>query len=506
MGLLNFVDNLLNSITMYRLVLYGLIFIAVTAILSGFLGLLPYSGLELIFSLSFLTLVCFFTNYLISKILKIPTNPESSFITALILFFIFSSRITVFDITALTLAGIIAMTSKYIFTINKKHIFNPVAITAVVLGVSQMGNPAWWIGTEILTPVVLLVGLLIVRKIRRFTLFFSFLAVCISTIIFFGLGQNVDLINLVRQVMLSSPILFFGFIMLTEPQTAPQTRKLHIMYGALVGFLFSTQFQIGVLYSTPQFALITTNLIFFILNPKKTLILFLKNKTKLSPEIYEFSFINKGKFTFYPGEYLEWTLPHSNFDSRGVRRYFTVASSPTEEEIRLAVRVSEKSSTFKKALLSLTEKQKILAYGPYGDFTLPKNKNEKLVFIAGGIGVTPFRSIIKYLLDTNEKRDIILFYTSSTIDGFVYKEIFDKTSEALGIKVIYVLTNTKEVPKTWTGKTGRLTLEILQKIPDYKKRLYYLSGPELMVKSYKSLVHSLGVQTQNIITDYFSGY
>ena len=236
------------------------------------------------------------------------------------------------------------------------------------------------------------------------------------------------------------------------------------------------------------------------------MILFLKEKTKLSSQIYEFSFTNKDKFNFTPGQYLEWTVPHSNFDSRGVRRYFTISSSPTESEIKLAVRVNENSSSFKKTLLNLNEKQKIVASGPYGDFTLPNEKNKKLVFIAGGIGVTPFRSIINSLLDKNEKRDIVFIYTCATKDAFVFKELFDKASKELNIRVIYVLTDTKVVSKDWYGKIGRLTLEMLQEIPDYRKRIYYLSGPDATVRSYKALVKSLGVSAKNIITDYFSGY
>lgn len=504
--LLNYIDNFLNSITMYRVVLYGLIVIALTSILFGFLGILHYSGLELIFSLLVIVLTCFSTNYLISKIFKIPTNIESPFITALIIFLIFSPTSTIFDLTAFILAGVLAMLSKYIFTINKKHIFNPAALAALVLGISQLGIPLWWVGSEVLTPVVLLVGILIVRKIRKFTLFFSFFIVCVSTIAILGFNQGTDVLDLLIQAVSSWPILFFGFIMLTEPQTAPQSKKLQIMYGSLIGFLFSSQFHISFLYATPEFALIFANIIFYVLNPKRSLVLFLKKKTKLSSQIYEFSFANKNNFSFIPGQYLEWTIPHSNFDSRGVRRYFTISSSPTEEEIKLAVRVNENSSSFKKALLNLSEKQKIVASGPYGDFVLPNEKNKKLVFIAGGIGVTPFRSIIKSLLDKNEKRDIVFFYTCATQDAFVFKELFDSASKELGIKVIYVLTDTKSVSKDWDGKTGRLTLEMLQEIPDYKERIYYLSGPDAMVRSYKNLVKSLGVYAKNIITDYFSGY
>src|SRR5258708_7714463 len=88
-------------------------------------------------------------------------------------------------------------------------------------------------------------------------------------------------------------------------------------------------------------------------------------------------------------------------------------------------------------MLDMEIGNQIIASSLAGDFKLPNDKTQKLVFIAGGIGITPFRSIVKYLIDTNEKRDIVLIYSDKTKDMMVYKDIFDEAVTKLNLKVIY---------------------------------------------------------------------
>jgi len=157
--------------------------------------------------------------------------------------------------------------------------------------------------------------------------------------------------------------------------------------------------------------------------------------------VYEFAFTPlDGKLAYKPGQYLEWTLPHKRHDSRGNRRYFTIASSPTETEIKLAARIdTEHSSTFKKALLDMKPGDEIWASQLGGDFRLSRDKGEKLVFIAGGIGITPFRSMVQSIVDQGQRRDITLLYTSLAADGFAYWPLFNQ-AVASGVKPIYVIT------------------------------------------------------------------
>jgi ferredoxin-NADP reductase len=131
---------------------------------------------------------------------------------------------------------------------------------------------------------------------------------------------------------------------------------------------------------------------------------------------------------------MEWTLAHPNTDDRGNRRYFTLASSPAERNLRLGVKFYQKSSTFNKAMLSMDKDTEIVASQVAGDFVLPDDPQQKCVFLAGGIGVTPFRSMIKYLLDSRQRRPITLFYTATTVNDFVYNNTFANQEVEIGSK------------------------------------------------------------------------
>ena len=142
-----------------------------------------------------------------------------------------------------------------------------------------------------------------------------------------------------------------------------------------------------------------------------------------------------------------------------------------------------------------------------GDFVLPRNKKKKLVFIAGGIGVTPFRSMIKYLIDTREKRDIVLIYANKTEEDIAYKNILDLAVEILDLRVIYVVSDLKDKTKQWTGKMGYVNEKIIQEeIKDFSERTFYISGPSSMVSGVKQTIKNLGVGGSNIKTDFFPGF
>ncbi len=346
-------------------------------------------------------------------------------------------------------------------------------------------------------PVVAIVGLLVVRKIRRFNLFFAFLFSAIAMILISNSGDVTSIFELISQVTSSWPIVFFGTIMLTEPLTTPPSKKWQMLYGVLVGSLFGAKFEFGRLYATPELALILGNLFSYTVSFKQRVLLVLKEKLELVPGIYEFLFKADRQFSYLPGQYMEWTLGHSQADGRGVRRYFTLASSPTEPNVHLAMRYEgNESSSFKRAVLSLPVGGKLTVSQVAGDFVLPADKHQKLIFIAGGIGITPFRSMIKYLLDKKEKRRVSLFYICKSAEERIYTDLFTKAKE-VGLKTKYI----------FTGKGGRLGRETLEaEIKDISERTFYISGPNKMVDSVKQVLADMGVKSSQVVTDYFPGY
>jgi glycine betaine catabolism B len=280
------------------------------------------------------------------------------------------------------------------------------------------------------------------------------------------------------------------------------------VYGIIVGILFSTPFHIGSFYLTPELSLILGNIFAFTVSGRTRVKLALAKRTALSSDIYEFDFIPDEKFVFIPGQYMEWTMYHKNSDVRGSRRFFTIASSPTEEKIKLAIRLAkDRSSSFKTALMNLKEGEGVFASHVMGEFVLPIDKDKNIVLVAGGIGITPFRSMIKHLHNLREKRNITLFYVSNNPESFVYMDVFNEASESVGLKTVRVLSGAKDIPADWNGETGFITPDMLKKyVSEFTNSLCYISGPSAMVQSYKKMLIKEGVNSGNIHTDYFPGY
>lgn len=505
-----YINNFLDQITMYRLILYCLIALWLIAVLFSALGILPYRVSALLFSAFFITTVCWITNKIFSAVYKTPANAESLYITAFILVLIINPNQPATYLQYLSLAGwaaIWAMASTFIFAYRNKHIFNPAAL-AVALTSFALNQPAtWWIGTAAMAPFVIICGILIVRKLRRADLVLSFLAVSLILIFGYYLWRGQSLISIAQNSLLSSSLLFFAFIMLTEPLTSPPTKKLRMIYGALTGLLIAPFIHIGPIYSTPELALLLGNIFAFAVSPKHKLILKLNRIVKIATDTYNYWFDSAEQIDYKPGQYMEWTLGHNQPDNRGNRRYFTIASSPTETGLGLGVKFYPNSSTFKQNLAKMKAGDEIVAGQLAGDFVLPADKRKKLVLIAGGIGITPYRSMIKYLIDKKEQRDIVIMYANNKIDDIAYGDILKQAEKELMIKTVFVLSDLKAMPKTWTGETGFISAQMIaRQIPDYNERSYYISGPHSMVTGAIEALKFLKIPAEKIKTDFFPGY
>ncbi len=484
---------------MYRLVLYVLTALWAVAIALGFFGMLALSPSSLFFSTIIILAVSWMANKLFSRIFRAPTNVESVYITAFILALIIEpadfSHYT--GLALVVSAAFLAQASKYILAIKKKHIFNPAALAIAMTALVLNQSASWWIGDTAMIPFVLLGGLLITRKIRRSDLVLSFFVVLFAVTSASSLIQGQNPLDSIFATILHSPYLFFAFIMLTEPLTTPPGKGCRIAYGALAALLCAPGLHFGSLYMTPEFSLLAGNIFSYFVGPKQKLVLRLREKRRIAPEVYDFAFTSSETLRFKPGQYLEWTLPHEKSDSRGNRRYFTVAASPTEEEVRLGIKFNEPASSFKRTLLEMKEGDRIAASGVAGDFTLPHDTKEKLVFMAGGIGITPFRSMIKYLLDKGEKRDIVLFYSNRTSADVAYGEMLDLAREKLGIRTIHVATE----------ESGHIDAAMIREhIPDYRERMFYLSGPYSMVTAFEKTLKGMKLPRSRIKTDFFPGF
>lgn len=488
---MKYLDQFLDSITMYRLLLYYLLFLLAAALVFSIAGILPFSPVLLIVSVLFIVGVSWITNKIFAWAFNAPTNLESVYISALILALIIAPIKSAADLPLLFWASVLTMASKYILALHKKHFFNPVAIALVITAYFINGSASWWVGTIAMLPFSLL-GLLIVRKMRKYDLVVWFFGTALVTMFSFSLLQGSYLLTTLRQIISSSPIFFFASVMLTEPLTTPPTKQLQAIYGAITGILFAPQFHIGAFYTTPELALVIANLFSYGVSPKSKWMLTLKDKIQISPDMWDYIFTADAPVHFQAGQYLELTLPQEKPDSRGSRRYLTIASSPTETDLRFGIKFYLDGSSYKKQLQKMVIGDTLLAGQLAGDFLLPKNDKQKLVFLAGGIGITPFRSMVKYLDDIKQKRDIVLLYSNKNDTEAVYKDIFSTS-----IKTIYVTTQTQ----------GRITADFIkQQIPDYQERKFYLSGPHGLVTTFEQNLKDLGLSKGNIVTDFFPGF
>lgn len=498
--LLDYIDGFLDGLTSYNLVLYFLIIVAGWAVALGFTNNLPYKGSAIAFSALALVAICWAVNSTVSRFLNIYANRESYLISALILALILPPASTAHGFAVLAAAGVAAMVSKYVITWGNRHIFNPAAVGAYFIGTVMHTYPSWWVGTKSLAPLVFVGGVLIMRKMQRFTMVATFMFIYLAFLIINGHGGSSSHIHDLWLGLIGTPVMFFAYIMLTEPLTSPSMMTKYLPYAAAVGLLYS----IARLRVSPEEALLIGNALAFAMAPTRRLSLKFLEKRKEADGIYSFVFKAAHKLAYAPGQYLEWTLPERGSDSRGNRRYLTVASSPTESEYIFTVKIPDgKVSSFKKRLSAYKDGDKILASHPAGSFTLPPSTSQKLVFIAGGIGVTPFRSFARYLIDNNQKRDIALLYSAGLPGEFAFKDVF----AAAGFKVLFTITPPKDAVVNWDGHRGPIDGGLIKSaLPDWQERTFYLSGPYGFVKAVRQNLLGLGVRPSSIKADYFPGY
>jgi ferredoxin-NADP reductase len=192
------------------------------------------------------------------------------------------------------------------------------------------------------------------------------------------------------------------------------------------------------------------------------------------------------------GQFIELYLPHDNADNRGQKRWFTLSSAPTDTLLSITTKFTAgRGSTFKQTLQKLPLGSQVMMADPLGDFVLPKDETIPLIFVGGGMGITPIHSMTRWLYDTNHRRKATLIYSVHDAGELAFVDLFD--------------TYYQEHFKPVVGQklTGQSLVE-LTGTPEHA--LYYLSGPEAMTKALADDLHAQGIPRHQIVTDYFPGY
>lgn len=488
------VDAILNRLTMYRIVLYALLGLLACAEVLALRGIIAISASGLLISTAALIISCYVANRILAWGFQASANAESWLISALILACILPPVTTLTQLGLVCVAGSIAMCTKYLIVLRGSHILNPAAAAVFFMGITGLLPATWWIATPSLIPASVIIALLVLRKQRKFTVFICFALAALGMLMFVSSGLHGETVSVVlKNAVASWPIIFFGSIMLDEPTTLPAGFYEQLLFAILVGVVFASQLHVGLFVTTPEVALLIGNLFTALFVPSIGVVLCLKRITQLSADIYDVAFDRpRRSIIFAAGQYMEWTLPHPHTDSRGNRRIFSIASSPTEQDIHIGFRHYSQSSSFKSALLAMQPGAHIRAAHVTGDFVLPENISQPLLFIAGGIGITPFRSMIKYLTDAKQRVNVIVLYFANNQADFIYKDVLEQ-ARPRGVTTYYAV-----------GRPDHGTL--WDAAPDLAKRMIYLSGPDAFISSCISLLKAMHVHERYVKTDHFSGY
>lgn len=206
--------------------------------------------------------------------------------------------------------------------------------------------------------------------------------------------------------------------------------------------------------------------------------------------VITFIFEPDKNFSWRAGQYLIYNLEHEKKDLRGKMRFFTISSPPFTKTPSITTRIEKKPSSFKKHLNNLKIDGSIDAKGPDGDFII-EDKNKNYVFIAGGIGITPFHSILMQLKNDRIDPNILLLYQNKD-KNIVFKKELDKLN-LKNLKIEYLV-----------GK--KIDGDKVRSIKGFRSKKFYVSGPEPMVESIEKTLDDLGVPKKNQYYDYFSGY
>src|SRR3989304_2712659 len=213
--------------------------------------------------------------------------------------------------------------------------------------------------------------------------------------------------------------------------------------------------------------------------------------------------------SYIAGQYFYFTIPQLKYpDPRGNTRHFTLSSSPTEGNLlRNTTRIRDESG-YKRTLDELEIGVLIDGEGPNGTFILDEKETGPHVFLAGGIGITPFRSMVKYAADKNLGTKIHLIYSNSIPEEIAFKEELLNLSKSWpNLKLDMTITKPEETKEPWQGLTGRVDEALITKlVPDFLQKTFWVCGPPPMVDAMEGALGKLGLSSGKVRSEKFTGY
>lgn len=229
----------------------------------------------------------------------------------------------------------------------------------------------------------------------------------------------------------------------------------------------------------------------------------LLSKKEIASGTMAFHFEKPEGFTFEAGQNADFALinPPAT-DEKGNMRTFSFVTAPHEDDLAITTRMRE--SAFKNTLKNMEEGAEIEINGPMGNFVLHEKSDRPAIFLAGGIGITPYMSMIKDSLHRNLPHKIFLFYSNRRPEDAAYLEeleALDKESES------FTMIATMTQDESWQGEKGYISMDMVDRhVPDRSNAVYYITGPQTMVDAMKKMLKDAGVSGDDIRLEEFAGY
>jgi ferredoxin-NADP reductase len=233
----------------------------------------------------------------------------------------------------------------------------------------------------------------------------------------------------------------------------------------------------------------------------------LKSRKEIAAGTMAFHFVKPANFLFVPGQAGDFTLPNPpQTDKEGDKRSFSLASAPYEDDLIVATRMRD--TAFKNSLKIVPLGTELLLDAPWGELVLHEDTSIPAVFLTGGIGITPVRSIVLQATRDKLAQKLVLFYSNRRPEDAAFlAELTQAAKENPNFTLIPTMSKMKESSQTWQGETGMIDEAMLKKhLGDITTPIYYISGPPEMVDAMQKTLAQAGVKSSNVRAEEFSGY
>ena len=233
----------------------------------------------------------------------------------------------------------------------------------------------------------------------------------------------------------------------------------------------------------------------------------LKGREEVAERTMAFRFEKPNTFKFIPGQFIDITLLNPpETDLEGNTRGFSIASAPDEDFIMVATRLRD--TAFKRVLRSVPLGTEVQIEGPFGNLKLHNDKSRAAVVLTGGIGITPFRSILLHAAKKKLPHRILLFYANRRPEDAAFLDELQKLEkENPNYKLIACMAEMEKSQRSWSGERGLINPALLEKyLKELQSPVYYITGPPAMVKAMHTMLSDAGVDDDNIRIEEFAGY